>query len=48
MPKKYNLSKMLEEIKEDSKIHVEFEKKWASKDDIKRMVAEKRKKELGK
>jgi len=48
MPVKYNLAKMLEEIKEDDKIHVVIEKKWASQADIRKMLEEKRKKETGK
>lgn len=43
MTEKYDLSKMLKEIKEDSKITKIIDKKWASQEDIKEMLKLKKK-----
>ncbi len=46
MAEKYDLAEMLKEIEEDKKAVKKIEKKWASQDDIKEMIKErKRKKE---
>ena len=43
MQKKYNLDKMLEEIKEDKKVFEEKENYWASQDEIQDMIKKIRK-----
>lgn len=46
MTEKYDLSKMLKEIKEDSKITKIIDKKWASQEDIKEMLELKKKEKI--
>ncbi len=49
MARKINLGKMLEEIREDERASVGSPKRWASQDDIKKMLKEKKtKKNKGK
>ena len=43
MPEKYDLLKMLAEIREDEKLHSGTKEAKVSQDEIKKMLAEKRK-----
>ena len=40
MAERYDLKTMLEEIERDRKVGKVLEKKWASQDDIKKMIRE--------